>query len=310
MKKQILFLFAASALFAACSSEDMPNGNQGGDDNGQTVVSNTSFSGVTTAEGIGFSAGTFEEENANTKSADESVTIDITPDLEFMETYFEEYEIKADDFYIRKNGKFVEVKPMESFGSELPGTNIRVTSTGYSPNLKVRIQHLEELKYNADYNDDYTFEVYMWVARTTPKLNEGSGTEANLFTTAQKLDWINANTGVTDNDTENILNGGIDITTDSEAELYLKPAEGNAEPNPNGYLVRYNVFRGISGYQDGLFDENGIYIGEELFDADGNYVGTGEELGDTPYVKVSIHVNRLKDSQGSSITPVYPVDVE
>lgn len=313
-KKQILFLFAASALFAACSSDELPTNNGSNMDNEENTENTTTANAisVTTPEGLGMSIGVFEEESANThaeKGEEEnvpSVTIDITPALDILAEHFSGYEIKADDFYIRKNGKYLDVTPITNGSSYPENESVRVTiptanaAGDYVSPLKVRVQGLEELEYNPAYNDDYTFETYLWIDRTTPKLNEGSGTAADLFTPAQKLQWVGYEEG------DATLQSGVDITTESKCELYGKLNGQTIEiENLNGYLVRYNVYRGISGYQDGAFDEDGIYIGYET-DVNGNYIGDGSELGNTPYIKVSVHVNLLQDDQGSSVTPVYP----
>ena len=316
-KKQILFLFAASALFAACSSDEMPTNNGSNTDNGENTESTTTANAisVTTPEGLGMSIGVFEEESANTRAEDEaenvtSVTIDITPDLNILAEHFSGYEVKADDFYIRRNGKYLDVTHILNGSSYPENESVRVTiptanaAGDYVNPLKVRIQGLEMLQYNPDYNDDYTFEVYLWIDRTTPKPDEGSGTEADLFTPAQKLQWVGYEEG------DATLQSGVDITTNKSieetCELYGKLNGQTIEMKDlNGYLVRYNIYRGISGYQDGVFDEDGIYIGYKT-DDNGNYNGDGSELGNTPYIKVSVHVNLLQDDQGSSVTPVYP----
>lgn len=308
MKKNLLFLFAASALFAACSSDELPNGNtpENGDTPENTVTTNAIS--VTTPEGLGMSIGVFGED-AETRADDGStgtVTFAIVPDLTILDAYFEGYEIKADDFYIRKNKKYLDVKPITN-GSQYPGNeSVKVVipsqnADTYADPLTVRVQGLEELEYNPTYNDDYTFEAYLWIDRTSPKLNEGSGTSADLFNAEQKLQWVSYKG-------DNVLQSGVDITKYQNTKPYLYEKIGTQQTkNPDGYLIRYNVYRGISGYQDGLFDEDGNYIGYKL-DEDGNYIGDGSELGDTPYIKVSIHVNRLQDDQTSSVTAVYPTE--
>lgn len=313
MKKQFLLLFAASALFAACSSDEMPNSNnEVNNGQEQTEIENYASSyGVTTEEGIGISVGLFGEEAETRAETKTPIHFDVTPAIaDFMKEHFDGYEIKVDDFYIRKNGVYLDAIPMESPGSYISenGNIIRVTTTGegtdVSKFLTVRVQGLQYMEYNSSYNDDYTFEVYMWVERTTPKLEEGTGANADLFDLNQKKDWIS---GWGEIGKENILNSGIDITKQSTAELAYTTTD-QSDNKPSGYLIRYNVFRGLSGYQEGLYDENGIYIGDTFFDENGEYIGDGSELGNTPYVKVSIHINRLEDTAASSITPIYPTE--
>lgn len=279
-KKQILFLFAASALFAACSSDELPNDNPGGGEEPTTEY--LSSYTEATEDGLGISVGALNSLSTDTKSSGSDVYFDVIPDIDEIMSQFTDYVVEADDFYIRKNGEYLDIVPMESGGAQMPGSNeIRVTTTTSEGELAVRVQKLDLLTFNPDYNDDYTFEVYIWVKRTNTLYEPGTGAVADLFTQEQKVQWVGGE--------DNIADSGIDITSTSKAYL-LGKNEGVKIEDPDGYAVRYNVYRGISGRPD--------------FDEDGNYVeGT---LGDTPYIKVSIHVNRLQDNQASSVTPIYP----
>lgn len=300
-KKQILFLFAASALFAACSSDEMPTNNgsneQGG---GEETTEYLSSYTVTTEDGLGISVGAQNSLSVDTKSESSNVYFDLIPNIDDIMSQFSDYVVEADDFYIRRNGKYLDIVPMESGGAEMPGKNdIRITTTPKEGDLTIRVQKLDLLEYNPKYNDDYTFEVYIWVKKTTPEYEQdGSADLKELFTKEQKLTWIGGK--------ENGLKNGIDITADSEAAL-LENTPDAEEPtkNPDGYVVRYNVYRGLSGYAEGAYNEDGVYIGPSV-DDEGNYNGDGSDLGDTPYIKVSIHVNRLQNGQASSVVPVYP----
>lgn len=300
-KKQILFLFAASALFAACSSDEMPTNNgsneQGG---GEETTEYLSSYTVATEDGLGISVGAQNSLSVDTKSESSNVFFDLIPNIDDIMSQFSDYVVEADDFYIRRNGKYLDIVPMESGGAEMPGKkDIRITTTQTEGDLTIRVQKLDLLEYNPKYNDDYTFEVYIWVKRTSPNYEQdGSADLKELFTKEQKLTWIGGQ--------KNGLKSGIDITSDSEVGLWENtPDAEKPTKNPAGYVVRYNVYRGLSGYQEGAYDEDGVYIGPSVND-EGNYIGDGSDLGDTPYIKVSIHVNRLQDDQASSVVPVYP----
>lgn len=271
MKKQLLLLFAASALFAACSSDDMPAGNE--TNNGQEPTTEvdeyaTSY-GVTTEEGVGMVVGVLDQ--ADTRATGESnVYFDLVIDLKHALGQ-EDFFLKADDFAIRKNGDYIATTNLGPLGK----SEIKVTASK-GDELKVRVENLDDLEYSADEVRDYTFEVYMWIENKT-LLDDGSGSYGELFTEAIKKQWIgmDAEEEYTDG-----METGFDMTKEISVGLY---DGGNSDHSVDkGYSIRYNVYRGLSGH------------------------GTnGQVLGDTPYIKVSIHVNRLPDEADVDIIPIY-----
>lgn len=121
--------------------------------------------------------------------------------------------------------------------------------------------------------NDYTYEVWIWVNNAKP-VNDGTGAYIELFDAAMKNLWVGGQPGA-DNDPY-----GEDITAN-----YVTIA------SPAGYAVRYNVYRGISGspYTSGTNE------------------GLATPLGDTPYIKVSIHVQKDAKAQANSATAIYPI---
>lgn len=279
MKKQLLLLFAASALFAACSSDDMPAGNE--TNNGQEPTTEvdeyaTSY-GVTTEEGVGMVVGVLDQ--ADTRATGESnVYFDLVIDLKHALGQ-EDFFLKADDFAIRKNGDYIATTNLGPLGK----SEIKVTASK-GDELKVRVENLDDLEYSADEVRDYTFEVYMWIENKT-LLDDGSGSYGELFTEAIKKQWIGLEA---DDKVYEGMETGVDMTKwiAENWEYYdgvgLLDGGNNDEEVTQGYSIRYNVYRGLSGH------------------------GTdGQVLGDTPYIKVSIHVNRLDDDAKVEITPIY-----
>lgn len=298
MKKNLLFLFAASALFAACSSDEMPNGNTPGDGE-QTIENYASSISMTTEEGIGMSIGALSEADTKALADYNTIYFDVRPAIDDIMNDFKDYVLEADDFYIRKNGVYLDVKRAESstggssYGEE--GKEIRIMTTG-TDFLTIRVQGLKNIELNPDYNDDYTFEAYMWIKKVNTTYEDGTGAVEDLFTQDQKETWVGGN----------VSESGIDITKESNGTLTGYPGQedpdqlsnanevGSVSGNPNGFDIRYNIYRGISGTPD--FDENGDLI-----------AGT---LGNTPYIKVSIHVTRHSEDLESTITRIYPTTEE
>lgn len=282
MKKQLLLLFAASALFAACSSDDMPAGNN--TNNGQEPTTEvdeyaTSY-GVTTEEGVGMVVGVLDQ--ADTRATGESnVYFDLVIDLKHVLGQ-QDYFLEADDFAIRKNGDYIATTDLGPLGK----SEIKVTATK-GDKLKVRVENLQDLEYSADEVRDYTFEVYMWIENKT-LLDDGTGSYGELFTEAIKKQWIGLEA---DDKVYEGMETGVDMTKwiAENWEYYdgvgLLDGGNNDEKVTQGYSIRYNVYRGLSGHGT---------------DGQGNF-----ELGDTPYIKVSIHVNRLPDEADVDIIPIY-----
>lgn len=279
MKKQLLLLFAASALFAACSSDDMPAGNE--TNNGQEPTTEvdeyaTSY-GVTTEEGVGMVVGVLDQ--ADTRATTESgVHFDLTIDLKHALSQ-QDYFLKADDFAIRKNGDYIATTDLGPLGK----AEIKVTASK-DEYLKVRVENLDQLVYSADEVRDYTFEVYMWIENKT-LLDDGTGSYGELFTDAIKKQWIGLEA---DDEVYEGMETGVDMTEwidNSQGNDGVGLLDGDNNTVTKGYAIRYNVYRGLSGHGT---------------DGKGNF-----ELGDTPYIKVSIHVNRLDDDAKVEITPIY-----
>lgn len=288
-KKQILYLFAASALFAACSSDEIPgNNNEGGEDNGQTVVENLPSSlTVKTEEGIGMSIGS-SDTKALTRIGEGEVyfTLEIPQDVLGQ---WEEYVLEADDFAIRIDGEYKTVTPIEGSNGakwnklQISGNKLTVQAEGLQMDL---VPHEEVAT-----QPEYTFEVYLWIENQIQKVTENGVTYVERFTYDDKLAWIGLQSGATvDKDTER----GYDITNliaaENGAVLHSTVEPGQAQP-PRGYAVRYNVYRGLQG-------------NPTL--ADGETVDEETGLGNTPYIKVSIHVNQLEEDVPTEVIPVTP----
>ena len=177
-----------------------------------------------------------------------------------------EYTLSADDFAIRVNGDYVEDITV-SGNSATSVDGITVTDENH---LNINISGLS-YDYILDGND-YTYEVYLWVYNRKP-LGGGSDKYGPLFTEELLEEWVNP-------EWEKPLGYdpyGCDMTSRVEA------GEFGTVTSPAGYTVRYNVYRGVKGHVD---------------------PGTG--LGDTPYVKVSIHVQKDPCVPADTNYGVYP----
>ena len=283
MKKQILFLFAASALFAACSSDDMPVTNGGGEDNGQTVVDENlpSSVSVATAEGLGMSVGALDNAADTRAESDGEVYFDITIYGDDVLAKYDDYAMRADDFAIRINGDYLHVTPVET--EEEHGVTKQSFKLVRTDKLKLRVSGLETMTYNPAYEDVYSFECFIWVENKTNKVVEGKPIDEyeELFTLGDKYAWIGGE--------NNKAESGFDVTLKSVAKLH-DSSNGEEEDQPEyGYKVTYNVYRGISGRavdEDGNFDPNG--------------------LGDSPYIKVSVNVIRTADDVPTNVSASVP----
>lgn len=177
-----------------------------------------------------------------------------------------EYTLSADDFAIRVNGDYVEDITV-SGNSATSVDGITVTGEDH---LNINISGLS-YDYILDGND-YTYEVYLWVYNRKP-LNDGSGKYGPLFTDELLSEWVNPEWEVP----LGYDPYGCDMTSRVEA------GEFGPVTSPAGYTVRYNVYRGVKGHVD---------------------PDTG--LGDTPYVKVSIHVQKDPCMPADTNYGVYP----
>ena len=283
MKKHLLALFAASALFAACSSDEMPNNPQENNgDNGQTTVIDENLPSsvaMTTEEGVGMSVGALDEA-ADTKASGNEVYLDIQPYTDEILAQFEGYIMKADDFAIRVNGDPLHVTPIKDENG-VTKQSFKITR---NQKLIVRVEGLETLTYNPNYDDVYSFECWLWVENKKQKEENGFPLDEyeELFSFEDKLNWIGGE--------ENLENSGVDVTLKARVGLHDKSVTEPEEGQPEfGYKVSYNVYRGISGRavdEDGKFDKDG--------------------LGDTPYIKVSVNVIRLADDEKTEVGASIP----
>ena len=147
--------------------------------------------------------------------------------------------------------------------------------------LTVTVNGLLENIDNFNVGTDYTYECYMWI-NNSKLLGDGTGGYGPLFTQDMYEEWVNP---VWDEYADDPY--GCDITHRIYATLrdQLK--------SPAGFEVRFNVYRGLSGRQtnaDGEYDVNGY--------------------GDTPYIKVSIHVQRNDKAPANTIVGVWPAITE
>lgn len=289
MKKQILFLFAASALFAACSSDDMPVTNGGGEDNGQTIVDENlpSSVSVATAEGLGMSVGVLDDTEAETRAEaeeDPNYYFDLYLYGGDVWDKWEQFNVKADDFAIRRNGEYLEVTPIKDSEGNQYGAKWGLVKVTREDNqyFRVRIENLDNANWvNGEGKPvDMTFETYLWI-ENKKALDDGTGGYGELFTWDDKKQWIN----------NNMDDHGVDISQKCSPSDGI--FDGNSDPKNevvNGFDVRYNVYRGLSGRQT---------------DSEGNYNDVNG-LGDTPYMKVSIHIINRGDDMPTTIRAIYP----
>ena len=290
-KKQILFLFAASALFAACSSDEMPTNNgsneQGGGEE-TTEVYASSYS-ATTNEGIGVTIGDLSasETDTRTTSTTDEVSFTITLPDDLLREQDESYVLAADDFAIRYDGKYLDIKREEGSNS-LSDEKVEISRSG---RLSIKIDGLQNIEYSGEDRHEVTFEAYLWIENQKEEMTENGVTFVERFSWADKVDWIGIDSEgyyTITADTERGWDGSDWVANSNGATL--SSAALNGDQPPFGYGVRYNVYRGLQGTP---YNE----AGEE--DADGG-------LGNTPYFKISVHVNRLADDVETQIVPVIP----
>ena len=256
--KKLFFLFAASALLAACSSDEL--GENGGVTPPAEIAGQQATSGsVEFANGTSIVIGDLDE-NADpvTRAAeDSSVEFCITLNDEVLKG-FGAYKLLADDFAIRRDGEYVDINAKDN---KVEKFNVTLEEQ----DLKIAVKGLEKLNFAKV--DDYTFEVTLWV-ENKKLLNDGTGAFGELFTDADKAKWIRAD--------EWPLEEGAETGTDI-SEAIFKNINGNAgftaTSQDAGLLVRYNVYRGLQGRN-----------------------------GDTPYIKVSVHVGK-QDQTTEGVKP-------
>lgn len=273
--KKLFFLFAAAALLTACSSDELSETTGGGGtttnpDTEQYVSSNT----VEFTNGTAISVGALDENGVPTR-AEESVnfTIDLNKLENDVLKGLSDYVLKTDDFAIRVNGDYLEgVEPVEG-ENKVENSSILVSEN----DLSISVSDLQNLEFTKEIND-YTFEVYLWI-ENKKLLNDGTGGYGELFTDSIKMVWINNVWPVVDDKAP-----GYDLSFDiwrayadntkftdfvpgNSADIIANYADYNGRDffntSEGGLLVRYNVYRGLQG-----------------------------KNGDTPYIKVSIHVEQ------------------
>ena len=295
-KKQILFLFAASALFAACSSDELPGNTEGGNENGQETpaVTATSIS-VQTSEGVGMTVGTLD--GAATKAGDKGIYVQVPiyntiadPEGAALLDKWEDHIAKVDDFAIIKNGDYIFSESSESNSADW-GSILLSGMAGSTLGLEVtNLESLETSNANTpDIINDYTFQVYIWIDNRQDA-NDGSGSSVELFTDDNKWEWIG---GKDIHEGEDPLVTGYDFSSKFDGFVSFKDDSdpGKDAPVYGGYKGRFNLYRGISG--------------RPTTDGNSNYTS---ELGDTPYIKISVHVQKQGEEVKTTaqLTPIYP----
>lgn len=250
--KKLFFLFAASALLVACSSDDQSDVVQG--DNPVTEPTEE----VTSAATIEFENGTAlsvsaEDKDTPTRAAEaETKTCDFVINLNKLKSdvmnELGDYKLKVDDFAIRIDGEYTNI---EVENNNVKKWDVNVLS---EQDLKVAVKNLGVLDFTKA--KDYTYEVYLWIENKT-LLDDGTGGYGELFTDEMKGNWIQKAWPVAEGEETGLdLSKAIWLAYGEKPEDFFTTMEG-------GYLVRYNVYRGLSGLD-----------------------------GDTPYIKVSIHVEK------------------
>lgn len=174
----------------------------------------------------------------------------------------EDYILKADDFAIRVNGEYMDDIKIEGDNSaKLDGVKI------VNDALTIIINGLVDNPAIIEGND-YTYECWIWVENKS-LLNDGTGGYGPLFDYDMYEDWANPEG---DPDTEDPY--GYDMTK--------RISESGKVKSPAGFVVRYNVYRGLAGRMD----------------ADGH--------GDTPYIKVSVSVQKDPDARENTNVGIWP----
>lgn len=180
----------------------------------------------------------------------------------------EKIDANGGDTYIESTYIKADTTFLGSSGSIDPA--VCLPDGGVADQLKISLSGLNDA--NILPGNDYTYEVTIWVNNVKPA-SDGSGSYVELFDDAMKEAWVGGQPG-TDGDQY-----GEDVSRD-----FVKVA------SPAGYAVRYNVYRGVSGSPNAPQANQGL----------------ATTLGDTPYIKVSIHVQKDDKAQANSATPIYP----
>lgn len=263
--KKLFFLFAAAALLTACSSDELSETTGGGGT--PTNPDTEQLASVATVDyenGVQIAIGALDENSETATRVEENNNpeghVNFVVDLSKFNDVLEEfgnYKLKADDFAIRLDGEYQNIVPVNNKAGfwELQMEEM---------DLMCAVKNLETLAF--DIYDDVTFEFYLWI-ENKKLLNDGSGSYGELFDDDDKSWWISETTGnwpvAEGEETGMDISKAIwDKTTcgqsDCRGEEFFEKGAQDA-----GLLVRYNVYRGLQG-----------------------------KNGDTPYIKVSIHVEQ------------------
>lgn len=258
--KKLFFLCAATALLAACSSDEISE-MQGPDPVVPPVTEEYASTGeYDFGNGVTMAVGALDENEGAATRATTDGTVTFRINLNAVDNILQEfgdYKLAADDFAIRVDGKYLE--PVEAVNNNVSALNIQLKEQ----NLYIAVKNLQNLDFAAA--DNYTFETYLWI-ENKKLLNDGTGAYGELFTNDDKADWIGA--------AEWPVAEGEETGTDlSEAIWNAKGYSFNPNEAPNlGLVVKYNVYRGLQGYE-----------------------------GNTPYIKVSISVEK---PENNTVEPV------
>ena len=179
----------------------------------------------------------------------------------------DEYSLKADDFAIRVNGDYIE--DIDVNGNTASLIDIKITEHGLEIVVSGLVVNPEILEGN-----DYTYEVWLWVDNRKLDTENGTGKYVPLFDTEGYCNWIGKDvSGIPFDYDSPAYEPGVDITESLKGKV----------KSPAGYVVRYNVYRGLSGHID---------------------KSTG--LGDTPYIKVSVSVQKDPDARENTNVGIWP----
>lgn len=253
--KKYFFLCAAAALFAACSSDEV--GEIEGVNEG--VVSSVereypSAASVEFTNGTAMVIGAFDENGEPLVRTNDN-DIEFCIDLGKLKN---DVLNGLDDYKLKADDFAIRIdgEYLESIKVEdntASSKNIQLVEQ----DLKIAVKGLQKLDF--DYADNYTFETWIWI-ENKKLLNDGTGAYGELLSDVQKAGWINAGSWPVAEGEET----GYDL---SQAIWNANGGDGSAfftEDSPAaGLLVKYNVYRGLQGRN-----------------------------GDTPYIKVSISVEK------------------
>ena len=175
----------------------------------------------------------------------------------------ESYILKADDFAIRVNGDYMADITIEEGSSAASLDGVEIVNDALTIIISGLVDNPAIIEGN-----DYTYECWIWVENKS-LLNDGTGGYGPLFDYKMYEDWANPEG---DPDAEDPY--GYDMTK--------RISETGQVKSPEGFVVRYNVYRGLAG----------------RVDADGH--------GDTPYIKVSVSVQKDPDARENTNVGIWP----